>query len=317
MSVAVLGAGAFGTALALNFAKRGLDVTLWARDTAPLRAARQSPRLPGMTLPGSIRIEDSLEAAAQKADLFVTVPTQQLGGLVTQIEAPLTGQNVIACCKGIDLTTLQGPTALINSIKPNAKAAILTGPSFAADIGAGLPCALTLACSDPQTGTTLQGRYSWERLRLYRATDTVGAELGGALKNVIAIACGACIGQGLGESAKAALMTRGFAEITRFALQQGAQRDTLYGLSGMGDLALTCGSEMSRNYRFGIALGRGDSFDPDTTVEGAKTAGAVARLAQAQNIDMPICAIVDKVVHGQASITEAIAYLLNRPPKEE
>lgn len=316
MSVAVLGGGAFGTALAVALAAKG-PVTLWARDASALTATRQSPHLPGVILPDSVRVEPDLQQAARAETLLLAVPMQALSELLAAIDAPLDGQALVACCKGIDLETLTGPCAVITAAKPQALPAILTGPSFAADIARGLPTALTLACQDDASGAVLQQQLSTPVLRLYRSADTIGAELGGALKNVIAIACGACIGLGLGDSARAALMTRGFAEITRLAARLGARPETLAGLSGFGDLALTCTSDLSRNYRYGLALGRGDPFDATITVEGAKTAQAVTALADKLDVDLPIARAVTAISQDGVPVAQAMLSLLNRPLKEE
>lgn len=221
----------------------------------------------------------------------------------------------MACCKGLSLETGAGPTAALAARDPHP--AILTGPSFADDIARGLPTALTLACADPARGAALQAALAAPTLRLYRSTDVVGAELGGALKNVIAIGCGAVMGAGLGASARAALMTRGFAEMVRFATAQGARAETLAGLSGLGDLTLTCTSDLSRNYRLGTALGAGAAFDRSVTVEGAATARALARRAEAEAIDMPVTAAVLALLDGRADVREAMTELLARPAKEE
>jgi glycerol-3-phosphate dehydrogenase (NAD(P)+) len=219
----------------------------------------------------------------------------------------------VACCKGVDLTTLIGPASLIRKACPDAQAAILTGPSFAADIARGLPTALTLAGADQ----ALQRLLSTPNLRLYRSDDVIGAELGGALKNVIAIAAGVVIGAGLGESARAALMTRGFSEMSRLALSLGAHAETLAGLSGLGDLVLTCTSAQSRNFRFGQALGAGQPFDASVTVEGAATARAAARLAAQSGIDMPITAMIAALLAERITLPQAITALLTRPLKQE
>ena len=200
---------------------------------------------------------------------------------------------------------------------PGSTAAILTGPSFARDIALGLPTALTLACRDASEAERLQHLLSTPCLRLYRTTDVTGAELGGALKNVIAIAAGATIGKGYGASARAALMTRGFAEMQRLAAYRGADPTTLMGLAGFGDLTLTCTSDQSRNYRFGHAWGAGDRWEDAGTVEGVKTAGAVARIAADAGIDMPITTLVAAVVAGETHIDAALRTLLARPLKEE
>lgn len=316
MSIAVLGGGAFGTALSVAIG-RERPVTLWAREVDTLLNTRQSPRLPGVTLPKGVTVTGDLEQALDEAALLFALPMQSLGGFCETILTSLTGKALVACCKGIDLTTHTGPTAILQNRWPEATAAILTGPSFAVDIAAGLPTALTLACSDDATGTALQHQLSTPTLRLYRTQDVIGAELGGALKNVIAIACGAAIGAGLGDSARAALMTRGMAEITRLAARMGARPETLMGLSGFGDLVLTCSSEKSRNYRYGLMLGRGDTFTEDTTVEGVKTAQAVTALAAKLAVDLPICQTTHHLAQGRHTVAEAMTALLSRPLKEE
>ncbi|NCO85909.1 MAG: NAD(P)-dependent glycerol-3-phosphate dehydrogenase [Rhodobacterales bacterium] len=317
MSVMVLGAGAFGTALAVSLARGGVPVTLWARDVTALRDTRQSPHLPGVTLPQNVAVSAEIETVLAVDTVLVALPAQALRPFLEAHAALLAGRAIIACCKGIDLGTLIGPVATIRAAVPGATAAILTGPSFAADIAAGLPTALTLACADDAACRALQQQLATPALRLYRSADTVGAELGGALKNVIALACGACIGAGLGESARAALMTRGFAEMQRLAASLGAQPETLLGLSGFGDLVLTCTSPQSRNFRFGHALGRGEPFDPTTTVEGVATAKAVSSLAQEHRIDLPVCAMTARLAAEEISVSDAMRTLLSRPLKEE
>jgi glycerol-3-phosphate dehydrogenase (NAD(P)+) len=316
MTVAILGGGAFGTALAVALGRDG-PVTLWARDITVLQANRQSPRLPGVTLPEGVKVTSDLEQAAQCHTVLLAVPMQQLGGLLDSIAAPQDRHALVACCKGIDLTEGIGPCALIARHRPDAIPAILTGPSFAADIARGLPTALTLACADQTMGRSLQSRLSTPVLRLYRSDDVIGAELGGALKNVIAIACGVCIGAGLGDSARAALMTRGFAEMVRLATHLGARPETLAGLSGLGDLTLTCTSDLSRNYRYGRALGLGEPFDPMLTVEGATTARAAARLAMELTLPLPICTAVSDLTQGRLTVRQAMDTLLSRPLKDE
>lgn len=224
-------------------------------------------------------------------------------------------QPVVACCKGVDLTTLRGPVAVIEARRPGVQAAILTGPSFAADIARGLPTALTLATT--RDGEALQELLSTPTLRIYRTDDVIGAELGGALKNVIAIAAGTVIGAGLGDSARAALMTRGYAEMVRLAEALGARPETLSGLSGFGDLVLTCTSAQSRNFRYGCALGKGEAFDPRVTVEGIATARAVAKLAAGLGIDMPVTGMVNALALGRIALNDAIGQLMSRPLKQE
>lgn len=316
MSVAILGAGAFGTALACALGR----ATLWCRDpdqALHMQATRENAsRLPGVSLPEGVRV--TADMAAITADtLLLAVPMQQTRSFIAAHRDALAGRMLVACAKGIDLDLMIGPVGVIRAALPEARVALLTGPSFADDIARGLPTALTLACTDAELGRSLQDLLSTPNLRLYRNTDVIGAELGGALKNVIAIAAGVAIGAGLGESARAALMARGYAEMQRLALALGAEPETLAGLSGLGDLILTCGSEKSRNFRYGLALGRGAAFDTTTTVEGAATARAVARLAQARGLDMPITRMVAALVDGQITMRDACDALLARPLTEE
>ena len=319
MTIAVAGAGAFGTALAVAFAKKA-PVRLWARDAAmveTMRSTRANPRLPDVILPENIEVFSDLETVFEADTILLAVPAQQISAFLTAHADRLAGKTIVSCAKGIDLTTLKGTASSISELVPTATAAILTGPSFAADIAKGLPTALTLACADDVVGKQLQAELSTKTLRLYRTTDVIGAELGGSLKNVMAIACGACIGEGMGDSARAALLTRGMAEMMRLSIAMGGQSDTLMGLSGFGDLVLTCTSEQSRNYRFGLALGRMEGFDPTITVEGVATTHAVAKLAREKGIEMPIVTMLSGLLDGKSSIAEAIQGLLSRPLKEE
>ncbi|NKW91503.1 NAD(P)-dependent glycerol-3-phosphate dehydrogenase [Rhodobacteraceae bacterium R_SAG9] len=316
--ISVLGSGAFGTALAIAFAKGGDNVTLWARNADAAKTMRdtgENPRLPGVKLPETVSVMSDFAEALTDV-VLLAVPMQKLRGLL-ETHPELAGRTLIACCKGVELGTQLGPVAVIRDVLPDATPAILTGPSFAADIARGLPTALTLAIADESTGKALQQRLISPNLRIYRTTDTVGAELGGALKNVIAIACGIAIGAGLGDSARAALMTRGYAEMKRMAQALGAKPDTLSGLSGFGDLTLTCSSEQSRNYSFGLSLGRGEAYDPTVTVEGAATARASLARAKAMHVDMPITQAVVAILDGGLQIRDAMEMLLARPPKEE
>lgn len=317
MSVCVLGAGAFGTALAISLAQNG-PVTLWARNIADMAHTRENAaRLPGCTLPGLLRVTDDVGIASQSDILLIAVPMQKLRALLTTYAAQFAGKRLVACCKGIELSTGVGPVTVVQQTIPTAVGAILTGPSFAADIARGLPTALTLACADDDIGAQLQHALTTPNLRLYRTTDTIGAELGGALKNVIAIASGAAIGAGLGESARAAVMTRGFAEMQRLATHLRADPNTLAGLSGFGDLTLTCTSTQSRNYRLGLSLGQLQPFDPNTTVEGAATAQAVYALARKEGLDLPITTAVAGLLDGRLDVATAMRSLLARPLKEE
>jgi len=306
--IGVLGGGAFGTALAIALARGGQDVTLWARDPAPIAATRESPHLPGCPLPDAVTVTGALDTVAADILLLAT-PMQSLRGLLARPDFP-DAPALVACCKGIDLATGTGPTALIQSAHPDRVAAVLTGPSFAADIARGLPTALTLASADEAAVLALQAQLSTEVLRLYSSTDPLGAELGGALKNVIAIACGAVIGGGFGVSARAALMTRGFVEMQRLATLLGARPQTLTGLSGFGDLVLTCTSEMSRNFAFGVSLGRGEPPDTTRTVEGRATAEAALALAVRHGVDMPITRMVTEMASGRLDAAHAMQVLL-------
>jgi glycerol-3-phosphate dehydrogenase (NAD(P)+) len=317
--IAVLGAGAFGTALAVAFAQAGRPVLLWARDAdhaGKMAASRRNDaRLPNVVLPDTIKITATLPETAEA--VLLAMPMQALAGALPAMASALDGLPLVACCKGIDLATGRGATALIKDACPQSKAAVLTGPSFAADIARGLPTALTLACTDDAVGDTLQQLLSTLTLRIYRTTDVSGAEVGGALKNVIAIASGIVIGAGLGDSARAALMTRGYAEMVRTAQAMGARAETLAGLSGLGDLVLTCTSDQSRNFRYGRALGMAQAFDPAITVEGIATAQAMTKLATKHGLDLPITAMVGALTTGQIGLQQAIQALMSRPLKQE
>jgi glycerol-3-phosphate dehydrogenase (NAD(P)+) len=273
--------------------------------------------LPGFALPPDVRIASDVADFAGLETVLLALPTQALAGFLADHATLLDGKRLVACCKGVDLATGQGPTATILGHCPKATAAILTGPSFATDIARGLPTALTLACAEDSVGAASQQALSTDTLRLYRTTDVTGAELGGALKNIIAIAAGVVIGAGLGESARAALMTRGYQEMLRMALYRGARAETLGGLSGLGDLVLTCTSAQSRNFRHGVALGSGAALDATQTVEGVATAQAVSKLAQRHGVDMPITAMVAALTQRQITADKAIAALMSRPLKQE
>jgi len=321
MSVSILGSGAFGTALAISLARNSTPVTLWARNPDHAdqmqRSRQNAARLKGISLPADITVTADLRLALLAETRLLAMPAQALARFVAEHAAQLNGQALVACCKGIDLATGRGPVEILRASCPDSPIAVLTGPSFAGDIARGLPTALILACEAEASGLRLQQELSTANLRLYRTTDTLGAELGGALKNVIAIACGGVMGMGLGESARAALMTRGFAEMLRFAIRLGARAETLSGLSGFGDLVLTCTSLQSRNYAFGEAMGSGQSFDDTITVEGIATAEAVSILAKKLGIEMPITDTVTALTTRRITLNEAMEALLSRPLKEE
>lgn len=316
--LAILGAGAFGTALAVAFSGTGQRVTLWTHDPdhaeAMARDRANDRRLPGIAFPDSLTILHDLTDLDTDC-VLLAVPAQSLRAFLDDHKSVLDGRTLISCAKGIDRETGLRPTELIGNACPRARIAALTGPSFAADIARGLPTALTLAVAGD--GEALQHRLSTNTLRLYLTHDILGAELGGALKNVIALAAGVTVGAGLGESARAAVVTRGFAEITRFAVSVGAKAETLAGLSGLGDLLLTCTSPKSRNYAAGLAVGSGEPTAKGVTIEGLATAEAVTEVAARRGIDMPLSATVAAVTHGRMTVQEAARQLMSRPLRKE
>lgn len=299
-SVAVVGAGAWGCALAEQAARAGATVTLWARD--PARA-----RLPATaTLPG-----------AGHDAILLAVPVQHLRDVLGRFrpQAP-----VVMCAKGIEVGTGHLPLELLESLHPGTPASVLTGPNFASEIAAGLPAASVIAATDPALRTALIRLLASANFRLYGNDDPVGAQLGGAAKNVIAIAAGVVTGAGLGENARAALITRGLAELTRCVTALGGRAETVAGLSGLGDLLLTCTGAASRNYRCGLALGQGRTLamalaDSPGVIEGVATAPAL--LARADGVDLPICAAVAGLLAGELTVEGAAAALLARPMRDE
>jgi glycerol-3-phosphate dehydrogenase (NAD(P)+) len=314
--IAVIGAGAFGTALAVVQAAEGRRVTLWGRDRAALdaaEAARATPRLPGVVLPDGLACTGELAALAGADVLLLALPAQATEDFLRMHALP--DAPLVLCAKGIDARGFRLQTEIAAALLPGRPLAALTGPGFAGEIARGLPTALTLACADPGLGRALQAGLAARRLRLYVSDDPVGAQLGGALKNVVAIACGMVEGAGLGASARAALMTRGFAEMTRLAVAMGARAETLAGLSGLGDLSLSCNSAQSRNFALGRALGAG-APRPGGTVEGVATARAACTLAARHGVELPIAAAVADVLDG-ATLASAMDALLARPLREE
>ena len=311
--IGIVGGGAFGAALAVALAGGGNAVRMWARDAD---RARIGTRI-GVDLPEIVSLTGDMRDLEAADVLLLALPTPSLSAVVARHRALLEGRILVACCKGIDLDTGAGPTSIIASSCSGARTAVLTGPGFAADIARGMPTALTVACTDDALGRLLQTRLATPMLRLYRTTDVLGAELGGALKNVIAIAAGITIGAGLGESARAAVMTRGYAEMARLALALGARAETLEGLSGLGDLILTCTSLQSRNFQRGFALGSQAPFDDMLTVEGVGTAHSASRLAALHRIEAPITDMVAQLLAGRISLSGAVHALLSRPLKLE
>lgn len=323
--IAILGAGAWGSALANVVAHAGRDVTLWARhaDAATaMEKTRQSPRLPGVNLAAGVAVtSDVTRAVAQTEAILLAVPAQALRGVATMLDgvAP-SGTPVVACAKGIERGTDRFMTEVIAECAQTSLPAILSGPSFAADVARGLPTAVTIAARDPGLAERLAQAIGSDTFRPYHTIDVRGVEIGGAAKNVLAIAAGIAMGRGLGASAVAALTTRGFAELFRLGRAFNARPETLTGLSGLGDLVLTCSSPQSRNFAFGIALGKGEARERaahGNLAEGAFTAPALAELARAKNVDMPIAAAIAAVVDGSLSVDTAIESLLSRPFKSE
>ncbi|MHA3913507.1 NAD(P)H-dependent glycerol-3-phosphate dehydrogenase [Halovulum sp. GXIMD14793] len=319
--IAVLGAGAFGTALAIAFASTGRPVLLWARDAtqvAAMRAERQNSRyLAHIRFPKALKPIDDLHKLPMDALQVLAVPAQQTGAFIEQWDQILPDAPLVLTGKGIDQASAALQSQVAANIAPARRLAVLSGPGFAAEIAQGLPTALSLGCADPVLGAQLQDRLHTPVLRLYRTTDIIGVQLGGALKNVVALACGMCDGAGLGDSARAALMTRGFAEIARLGKALGAEAETLTGLSGLGDLALTCASDHSRNFAAGRDLGRIGRVTLGTTIEGMATAHAVLGLAANHEIEMPIAEAVTHVLDGTLSISEVMTRLLSRPQRAE
>jgi glycerol-3-phosphate dehydrogenase (NAD(P)+) len=321
--IGVVGAGAWGSALANVAARAGRRVTLWARDPRVadlIVQRRESPKLPGVRLENLVTVTGALEVF-DAAALLVAVPAQAVRFVASAL-APLLreGTPVIACAKGIERVTGRFMTEVIAECAPQAEPGILSGPSFAADVARGLPTAVTLAAREETLAGALAGALGSPNFRPYHSTDLRGVEIGGAAKNVLAIAAGIVEGRRLGASAAAALITRGFAELVRFGRGFGARPETLTGLSGLGDLILTCSSRQSRNFSLGIALGEGRSLEAaqrGKLVEGVFTASVLNEMANARGIEMPIAAAVAAVLEGGMDIDAAIESLLSRPFRAE
>jgi glycerol-3-phosphate dehydrogenase (NAD(P)+) len=323
--IAVLGAGSWGTALAHAALRAGRDVTLWSHNpkTAETMAAtRANPLLPGVAIDKKITITTSLTDALKTDAILAAVPAQSLRALASLIAPSLPAEiPVISCAKGIERGTRKFMTEIIAEVAPRAAPAILSGPSFADDVARGLPTAVTLAAADEDLAADLAQSLGSATFRPYHSTDLRGVEIGGAAKNVLAIATGIVSGRGLGASAAAALVTRGFAELVRFGRKLGARPETLTGLSGLGDLVLSCSTAQSRNYSFGLALGQGMSAEEaqraTKLAEGAFTASVLAEIAQQHGVDMPITIAVAGVLDGAMTVDDAIASLMTRPFRAE
>jgi glycerol-3-phosphate dehydrogenase (NAD(P)+) len=323
--IAVIGAGAWGVALANVITRAGRDVTLAARDAqgaAGISERRESPRLPGIKLHDQVRVAAASADTAHHDAILLAVPGQQLRAAVTMIAPALAdGTPVIACAKGIERGTHKFMTEVIAECAPSALPAILSGPSFAADVARGLPTAVTLAASAEAVAAALAQALGSVSFRPYHTTDVRGVEIGGAAKNVLGIAAGIVSGRGLGASAAAALTTRGFAELFRFGHAFGARPETLTGLSGLGDLILTCESLQSRNFSLGVALGKGQTphaaQSASKLAEGASTAPVLLEMAAEKGIEMPIASAVAAILDGALDVDTAIEKLLTRPFKAE
>jgi glycerol-3-phosphate dehydrogenase (NAD(P)+) len=326
-TAAVIGAGAWGTALAQVCRRAGLATTLWAREpevAEAVNATRANPMfLPGVTLEEGITATIDLAATAPADVILAVVPAQHMRSTLAALSPHLrAGQPVVLCAKGIEQGSLKLMAEVLADAAPGARAAVLSGPSFAGEVARGLPTAVTLACPDEARGEALARAIATPTFRPYWIADLIGAEAGGAVKNVLAIACGIVEGRGLGRSAHAALVTRGFAELTRLAVALGAEPATLAGLCGLGDLVLTCSSSQSRNMSLGLALGRGETLEAAlagklSVAEGAASAPAVRALAQRLGVETPICEAVAAVLAGERDLDEAIGALLARPLRPE
>ena len=326
-SVGVVGGGAWGTALAQTVRRAGRDTLIWAREpgvVAEISASRTNAAfLPGVTLDPGLRPTAELADVAQCDVILMVAPAQHVRAVGAALAPHLApGKPVVICAKGLEQNTGKLLVEVLHEVLPQAAPAVLSGPSFAADVARGLPTALTLACADAPQGARLAETLGSRPFRIYHSTDLVGVQLGGAVKNVLAIAAGIVEGKQLGASAHAALVARGFAEMRRLGEALGARPETLMGLSGLGDLVLTCGSPQSRNMSLGRALGQGQELQAilggrRSVAEGVYTAAAVVRVATERGVDMPISAAVHAIVEGRQTVDHAIEALLARPLRAE
>ena len=324
MKIGVIGGGAWGTALAQVAAAGGRETVLWAHEPEVVEAINEGREnrmfLPGIALEPSIRAtRDFNDLRGTDAWLMVT-PAQHMRAVLEMM--PGCDKPMILCAKGIEEHSGGFLHEVAKRTCPGAEIAVLSGPTFAHEVAKGLPTAVTLAAHDQELAELLRQRIAQPTFRIYLSDDVVGAEIGGAVKNVLAIACGVVEGRGLGQNARAALIGRGFAEMTRFGLACGARRETLTGLSGLGDLVLTCSSTSSRNYSLGKGIGEGRCAkellaDRRTVAEGAFTAPVLAKLAREKGVDMPIVGAVDALIDGRANVDQVLGELLSRPPKTE
>lgn len=326
-SVGVIGAGAWGTALAVAIARAGRQVTLWGRNHKDLMemASRGENRnyLPGIRLTPIPHVTGDLTQVMQRDIAVLVLPAQEIRSLAPLISLSARPyQPIVICAKGIERGSGRLMSELLQEFMPQVRLAVLSGPTFATEVARGLPTAVTVASTDLQLATQLATAFSSKTFRCYASSDLLGVELGGALKNVLAIACGIVTGKGFGENARAALMTRGLAELRRLGQALGAKPETFMGLSGFGDLTLTCTSPQSRNFALGLAIGQGRSL-ADIQAGGAKlaeglwTSGAVVQRADDVGVDVPICAAVDAILNRGEDLDATITALLSRPLKAE
>lgn len=321
--IAVIGAGAWGTALALACARAGRNVTLFEHDAANathVKEKRESLFLSGVRIDERITVAGDLADAARQPAILLVVPAQAVRSAMTTLSPLLAPRTpVIVCAKGIERGSKKFMTEVVAECAPQAEPVILSGPSFAADVARGLPTAVTLAARDSRLASELAGAVGSAAFRPYHSTDVRGVEIGGAAKNVLAIAAGVVVGRGLGASAAAALTTRGFAELARFGRAYGAKPETMMGLSGLGDLLLTCSSPQSRNFSFGVALGRGQrpAEIHGGLAEGVFTAPVLLAMARDKHVEMPISVAVAALLNEQRSVDAVIESLLTRPFRAE
>jgi glycerol-3-phosphate dehydrogenase (NAD(P)+) len=324
MKLGVIGGGAWGTALAQVVSASEQETLLWAMEeevVQAINAERQnSIFLPGVELSKSIRATSDLGELGNCDALLVVTPAQHMRSVLET--APVANKTLVLCSKGIEERTGELLHQVAKEAWPDSQVAVLSGPTFAHEVARGLPTAVTLASERSEVAEQLRERIARPTFRIYVSDDLVGAEIGGAVKNVLAIACGVVEGKGLGQNARAALIARGFAEMRRFGIAVGASRETLSGLAGLGDLILTCSSTSSRNYSLGVGIGEGRPAaellsNRKTVAEGAFTAPVLARLAREQGIDMPIVNAVDALIAGRASVEQVLDDLLSRPPRRE
>jgi len=324
MKLAIIGGGAWGTALARVAAQGGRETLLWALEEDVVSAVNRLHENPvyleGLKLDPAIRATGNFSELADCDAWIVATPAQHMRPVLERM--PCAEMPLVLCSKGIEESTGALLHEVARAVCPTSPVAVLSGPTFAHEVAKGLPTAVTLAAEDMSLAETLRDRIAQPTFRIYVSDDVVGAEIGGAVKNVLAIACGVVEGKGLGQNARAALIGRGFAEMTRFGLAYGAKRETLAGLSGLGDLVLTCSSTSSRNYSLGVGIGQGRPASEllsnrKTVAEGAFTAPVLARLAKEKGVDMPIVDAVDALIAGRANVDQVLDALLSRPARAE